>query len=226
MNNFSIPSTHAERKITNFSVKHSFTLYPSLSPYSQTESLTEEQIHSLHVGWRNFFPVVVLCQFLVLAENRFWFYILMYLEYKYSCGVVLVFWFWRETLFGVTYVFNVQYSCAVMSVFWLWREIDLKMRTRFYKKKSYWVTLLWFASQCVYFIRPTTLLLCIFLFCIFLLYHTDSQVEVQMRILFKEKYRKLCQRCKYQQSHFDFLNNAYWVSFFKRNNLPAKKCFS
>jgi hypothetical protein len=29
-----------------------------------------------------FFPVVLLCQFLVLAENRFWFYILMYLEYN------------------------------------------------------------------------------------------------------------------------------------------------
>ncbi len=28
------------------------------------------------------FPVVVLCQFLVLAGNRFWFYILMYLEYN------------------------------------------------------------------------------------------------------------------------------------------------
>ncbi len=40
------------------------------------------EIHLLHVGWRNFFPVVVLCQFLVLAGNRFWFYILMYLEYN------------------------------------------------------------------------------------------------------------------------------------------------
>ncbi len=29
-----------------------------------------------------FFPVVVLCQFLVLAGNRFWFYILMYFEYN------------------------------------------------------------------------------------------------------------------------------------------------
>ncbi len=39
-----------------------------------------------------FFTVVLLCQFLVLAGNRFWFYILMYLEYiQYSCGVVLVF---------------------------------------------------------------------------------------------------------------------------------------
>jgi hypothetical protein len=34
----------------------------------------------------------------------------------------------------VTYVLSVQYSCAVVSVFELWREIDLKMRTRFYKK--------------------------------------------------------------------------------------------
>ncbi len=29
-----------------------------------------------------FFPVVLLCQFFVLARNRFWFYILMYLEYN------------------------------------------------------------------------------------------------------------------------------------------------
>ncbi len=33
--------------------------------------------HLLRVGWRNFFPVVLLCQFLVLAGNRFWFYILL-----------------------------------------------------------------------------------------------------------------------------------------------------
>ncbi len=75
-----------------------------------------------------------LCRFLVLAGNRFWFYILMYLEYKYSCGVVLVFWFWWEIVFGFTYVLSVQYSCAVVSVVWLWREIDLKMGTRFYQK--------------------------------------------------------------------------------------------
>jgi hypothetical protein len=30
----------------------------------------------------------------------------------------------------------------------------------------------------VYFVRPNTLLLCIFLFCVFLLYRTDPQVEV------------------------------------------------
>ncbi len=47
MNNRSIPSMHAERQITDLSDKHSFTLYPSLSPYRRTELLTEEQIHSL-----------------------------------------------------------------------------------------------------------------------------------------------------------------------------------
>ncbi len=79
--------------------------------------------------------VVRLCQFLVLAGNRLWFYILMYLEYNtYNCGVVLVFWFWWEIVIEVTYVLSVQYSCGVVSVFRLWREIFLKMRTRFYKK--------------------------------------------------------------------------------------------
>jgi hypothetical protein len=55
MNNRSIPSTHAERQITDLAVKLSLTLYPSLSPYGQTESLTEGQIHLLRVGWRNLF---------------------------------------------------------------------------------------------------------------------------------------------------------------------------
>jgi hypothetical protein len=36
------------------------------------------------------------------------------LRVQYSCGVVLVFWFWREIYFGVTYVLSVQYSCAVV----------------------------------------------------------------------------------------------------------------
>ena len=45
------------------------------------------------------------CQFLVLTGNRFWFYLLCtyVLRVQYSCGVVLVFWFWREIVFGVTY---------------------------------------------------------------------------------------------------------------------------
>jgi hypothetical protein len=38
---------------------------------------------------------------------------------QYSCGVVLVFWFWHEIFFGITYVRSVQYSCAVVSVFFV-----------------------------------------------------------------------------------------------------------
>jgi hypothetical protein len=61
----------------------------SLSPYRQTELLTERHIHSLHLGWRNFFPVVLLCQFYVLAGNRFWFYILLMLLEYHTTVVVL-----------------------------------------------------------------------------------------------------------------------------------------
>ena len=38
---------------------------------------------------------------------------------QYSCNVVLVFWFWREIVFGITYVLSVQYTCAVGCVCFL-----------------------------------------------------------------------------------------------------------
>jgi hypothetical protein len=82
VNNHSIPSMHTGRQITDLSDQHSFTPYPSLSPYSPTDGISEERIQLLHVGWRNFFPVVLLCQFLVLVGNRFLLYLLMYLEYN------------------------------------------------------------------------------------------------------------------------------------------------
>ncbi len=88
------------------------------------------------------FSVLLLCQILVLAGNRFWFYILTYLEY--NTVVVLCLFFGsggKYFLVLVTYVLSVQYSCAVVSVFWFCWEIVLKIRTHFYKK-SYWVTLL------------------------------------------------------------------------------------
>ncbi len=84
-NNCSIPSTHAEKQINDLSVKHSFTLYPSLSPYRQMESRTEKWIHLLRVGWRIFF-----C----------------------SCAVVSVFWLWREIGLGlITYCIPVVVLC-------------------------------------------------------------------------------------------------------------------
>jgi hypothetical protein len=74
------------RKITTLSGKHSFTLHPSLSPYGQTELRRNEYTRFAWAGgiyppfawaWGTFFPVVLLCQFLVLAGNRFWLYILL-----------------------------------------------------------------------------------------------------------------------------------------------------
>jgi hypothetical protein len=38
------------------------------------------------------------------------------LRVQYNCGVVLVFWSWREIVTDVTYVLSVQYNCAVVSV--------------------------------------------------------------------------------------------------------------
>ena len=41
-------------------------------------------------------------------------YILMYLEYHTVVVLCQFFWFWREIVFGVTYVLSVQYSCVVV----------------------------------------------------------------------------------------------------------------
>ncbi len=68
-----------------------------------------------------------------------------------------------------------------MLVFWLWQEIVLKMRTPF--KKNLLGLLFYDPLADVCFLWPNTLLLCISLFCIFLLYRTDPQVEVHIRIL-------------------------------------------
>jgi hypothetical protein len=95
----------------------------------ETNTLAERGLEEL------FFPVVLLCQF--FGSGGKWVLVLhtYVLRVQYSCGIVLVFWFWGEIVFGVTYytylVFSVQYSCAVVSVFLLWQEIVLKMRTPF-----------------------------------------------------------------------------------------------
>jgi hypothetical protein len=75
VNNRSIPSTHAERKITDFSVKYSFTLYPSLSPYIRTLllyipllTLTDRQ----NDRWRNELILVGLGNLRFLQVNPGW----------------------------------------------------------------------------------------------------------------------------------------------------------
>ncbi len=48
------------------------------------DRITDREMNTLTVRGLEelFFTVVVLCQFLVLVGNRFWFYILFYLEYN------------------------------------------------------------------------------------------------------------------------------------------------
>ncbi len=101
---------------------HMFEMQKSIGSICSGHPLTWSPLYN---------AVVRLCQFLVLAGNRFWFYILIV---QYNSGVVFVTWSWQEIVIDFMYVFSVQYSCAVVSVFWLWREIVLKMRTRFYNE--------------------------------------------------------------------------------------------
>ncbi len=65
-------------------------------------------------------------------------------------------------------------SCAIVSVFCLRREIVFGCTV--FKKDLYLVSLIEreSASKCVYFIRSNTLLRCISLLCIYLLYCTDQ----------------------------------------------------
>ncbi len=63
-------------------------------------------------------------QFLVLAENRFWLYILLCFWSTIVVVLCCCFWFWREIVLSVTYVLSVQYSCAVLSVSSVWQVLD------------------------------------------------------------------------------------------------------
>ncbi len=125
---------HAEKKKILYVLINTLSLHIPLLALTDTQTiwLTEKQIHLLCMGWRNFFPVLLL-----VVVSVFWFWreigfgVSYILRLQYSCGNVLVFLLLRKIVFGGTYVLRVQYSCAVVSVFWLWREIVLKMRTPF-----------------------------------------------------------------------------------------------
>ncbi len=77
VNNCNNPSTHADRKITVTSGKHSFTLYPSLSPYRWTDRQTDRQndrgmnILTAHGLEKLFFQLCRCVSFLVVAGNSF-----------------------------------------------------------------------------------------------------------------------------------------------------------
>ncbi len=84
MNNHIIPSTHSERKITDLSNKHSFIPYPSLSPYTHTDRQMDRETNtSAACGLEELFSsCAVVSVFWFLAGNRFWCYLLTYLEYN------------------------------------------------------------------------------------------------------------------------------------------------
>ncbi len=156
--------------------------YPSLDPYRRTDRQTERRIHSLLVGWRNIFPVVLLCQFFGCGGNSFRWYLP-----TIPVVPLCIFWLRQEIVFGCTgwflvvagkgfrcYFLTYHTSCAVVSVFWLRREIVFGYSVS--KKDSYLVSLIQrqTASKCVYFIRSNTLLLCVSLLSIYLLYQKDQ----------------------------------------------------
>ncbi len=72
-----------------------------------------------HFAWAGgtFFPVVLLCQFLVLAGNRFWFFILLCTQSIIQLWCCVIFLVLAGIVFGVTNILRVQYSCAVVSFF-------------------------------------------------------------------------------------------------------------
>ncbi len=65
-----------------------------------------------HFAWAGgtFFPVVLLCcvSFLFWREKGFDLHTHVLPRVQYSCGGVLVFWFWREIVLGVTHILSVQ----------------------------------------------------------------------------------------------------------------------
>ncbi len=157
---------HAKRKITVCSHKHFFTPYPSLSPYSQMDRITDGGMNTLAArGLEE--PFFQFC----CCVSFFWFWweigfgVTDVLRVQYSCGVVLFFLFLREIVFCFAYVLHVRYSCAVVSVFWLWRERVFGWS----KKNSYWISLFYRNSLItkVYFSwDPNFLILLIsFLYC-------------------------------------------------------------
>jgi hypothetical protein len=77
VNNCIIPSTHSETTITVHSHKHSFTPYPSLSPYSPIDRMTDKGMNTLAArGLEELFSgCAVVSVFLFLAGNRFWCYL-------------------------------------------------------------------------------------------------------------------------------------------------------
>ncbi len=88
MNNRSIPSTHALKKLPIFLI-NTLLLHIPLVALTDGQNYQQRDKYT-RCTWAGgtVFPVVLLCQFLVLAGNMFWFYILL-IDLKYNTVVVL-----------------------------------------------------------------------------------------------------------------------------------------
>ncbi len=96
MTNRSIPSTNAERKLPIFLINTLLLHIPllALTDRQNYRGMELQRNEYTRYAWAGgtFCPVVLLCQFLVLAGNRFLVLHTTYvLRVPYSCGVVLVF---------------------------------------------------------------------------------------------------------------------------------------
>jgi hypothetical protein len=109
-----------KRKITFRSRKHFFTPYPSLSPYSQTDKMTDRGTNTLAARGLEelFFPLCYCVSFLVVAGNSFRCYLptipvvplcLFLVGAGNSFGLHRsVCWLWQEIVLGVTYLSTIQ----------------------------------------------------------------------------------------------------------------------
>ncbi len=111
-----IPSTHTKTKITICSHKHSFIPYPSLSPYRQTDRMTDGGTNTLAAhGLEELFSscaVVSVFRFLVGNSFRCYLFIIQVVPlclFLVAAGNSFglhrsVFLLWREIVLGVTYL--------------------------------------------------------------------------------------------------------------------------
>jgi hypothetical protein len=149
-----------ERKITFCSHKHTFTPYPSLSPYSWTDRITDRETNTLAArGLEDFFSsCAIVPVFFVVAGNSFRCY-LPTIPVVLLCLVAQVSFLVVGGKSFRCYLLTDHTSCAVVSVFWFRWQIVFGCTVS--KKDSYLVSLRerGSASKCVYFVRSNTLLL-------------------------------------------------------------------
>ncbi len=182
---------HAVRKIIVSSHKHSFTPYPSLSPYWWTDRKTDRETNTLaaHGLEELFSSCAVVSVFLLWREIVLG---VTYLPYQLRCCVIFL--LRQEIVVGCTDQFWVvsfrcyllliyHTSCAVVSVFWLRWEIVFGCTVS--KKDYYLVSLIEreSASKCCVYFKRSNILLCISLYLSLVLYRsTDSQTRSFLKI--------------------------------------------